>query len=165
MWHVLICQVQMHRHRIDFTRSVAQLQQRLELAAEIQPASVVTVEHGFLTKPVTSQQQSLSSVVPQSEREHPPQPLHAIVAILFVEMDDDFGVAGRCQLMPAALQFSRQFAVVVDLAIENDLNRAVFIADRLTSAGQVDDRQSTVTQHDACWRRNPVGPVRWSFAW
>ena len=43
--------------------------------------------------------------------------------------------------MPEGDELRAQLPVVVDLAVEDHANRAVFVADRLVAAGKVDDAQ------------------------
>src|SRR5262245_43738105 len=63
-------------------------------------------------------------------------------------MDDHFGVATGSKAVSLALQISAQLLKVVDFAVENDLNRAVFIANRLITSAHIDDRQPAVHEPD-----------------
>ena len=70
--------------------------------------------------------------------------------MLLVEVDEDLGVAVGCGSGGRAdSSVGAERLVVVDLAVEDDLDRAVLVADRLVAAGQVDDRQPAVDQADA----------------
>ena len=61
---------------------------------------------------------------------------------LLVQMDDDFGIGMRRELVSAPISSVAQLGVVVDLAIEDQPHRAVFVRHRLMSGfRQVDDRQ------------------------
>ncbi len=51
-----------------------------------------------------------------------------------------------CRRCPLAISCWRRFAVVVDLAVEDDPHRAVLVGDGLVPAVQVDDRQPAVAQ-------------------
>lgn len=55
-------------------------------------------------------------------------------------------MAAGPECMAALEEFRSQLQVVVDLSVEDDLERAVFIGHRLVAAGQVDNAQATVTQ-------------------
>src|SRR5262249_35604683 len=55
----------------------------------------------------------------------------------------------RAEAVSPCFQTGPQFLEVVDLAVEDHLHRAVFIADRLVAAAQVDDRQPPVDEADA----------------
>ncbi len=61
-------------------------------------------------------------------------------------MHDDFGIAARMKNMAERLQLGNQFLEVVDLAIENHGNRAIFIEQRLLTRRQIDDRQTAMTE-------------------
>jgi len=63
-------------------------------------------------------------------------------------VDKDFGVAARPKAMAPALQLGPEFAVVVNLAVENDLNAAVFVANWLASPGEVNDGEPAVYEPD-----------------
>src|SRR5690349_12937734 len=56
--------------------------------------------------------------------------------------------------MPASLELPAEALVVIDLPVENDLDRAVLVADRLIAAGEVDDGQAAMRQADP--RFNPI---------
>ncbi len=48
--------------------------------------------------------------------------------------------------MAEALELAPQVAVVVDLAVEADPDRLVFVGERLLAGGQIDDAQTAVAQ-------------------
>ena len=50
---------------------------------------------------------------------------------------------------PSGLQLGDQFLEVVDLAVEDDDDRAVFVEQRLLAGGDVDDRQAPVAEAEA----------------
>ena len=50
---------------------------------------------------------------------------------------------------PSGLQLGDQFLVVVDLAVEDDDDRAVFVEQRLLAGGEVDDGQPAVAEAHA----------------
>ena len=56
-------------------------------------------------------------------------------------MDQHFGIAARVEAVAGTLELVHQLAVVVDLAVLYDDDRAVLVRDRLVAAGQVDDRE------------------------
>ena len=49
-------------------------------------------------------------------------------------MHEHFGVGIRAEAVSLIDQLAHQLAVVVDLAVEDDLDRAVLVADRLIAA-------------------------------
>jgi hypothetical protein len=56
-----------------------------------------------------------------------------------------FGVRLGAERM-ARLEILAQFAIVVDLAVQDDLHRAVLVADRLVPGVEVDDRKAPKAQ-------------------
>ncbi len=77
----------------------------------------------------------------------------AIGAVFFVQVDDDLGVALRGKPVAERLELRAQFDVVEDLAVVDDPERTVLVADRLIAAGQVNDAEPRAAQ------ANPVIPV------
>src|SRR5579872_5593168 len=62
-------------------------------------------------------------------------------------MEDHFGIGARLELVARRLQAGAQFRKVVNLAVEDNPDRAVFIAHGIAPAGsQVNDGQSPVSQ-------------------
>src|ERR1044071_5898813 len=63
-------------------------------------------------------------------------------------MDDGFGIAAGAILMAARSQVTAQFVVVVNLAVVNDPDAAVFVADGLVPGFDVDDAEAAHRQAD-----------------
>ena len=77
------------------------------------------------------------------------QLLDDAVAVLFVQMDDRFGVAARSIAMPLRLEAGPQRGVVVDLAVEGDPHAAVLVGHRLLAGrADVDDGQAAMREAD-----------------
>src|SRR5439155_14612060 len=82
-----------------------------------------------------------------------------------VGVDDGFGVGPRPETMPAREQTIADLLVVVNLTVEGDPDRFVFVGQRLFAAGAIDDRQAPVTEADigidekavAVWTAMPEG--------
>ena len=80
----------------------------------------------------------------------PRRRLDAVGAVLLVEVDDDLGVAVRARSGGPRRSSSRaQLAEVVDLAVEDDDDRAVLVEDRLVAGLEVDDAQALDAEADA----------------
>ena len=69
-------------------------------------------------------------------------------AVLIVGVNDRFGVAVCIEGVTEFLEFVAEFAVVVDLAVENYPGRAILIVNGLLSALQVDYRQAAHAKPD-----------------
>jgi hypothetical protein len=63
-------------------------------------------------------------------------------------MYDDLGIRLGFEDMALAEEVVAKGLIVVDLAVEDDPDRAVLIGKRLVSPGQVDDRQPAKTEPD-----------------
>ena len=69
-------------------------------------------------------------------------------------MDDDFGVRVGAERVTAREQFGADLGEVVNLAVEDDLDRAVLVRERLIARGQIDDAQAPMAEADARRRGN-----------
>ncbi len=131
---------------IDVPRHLGQLQQTLQLAGKQQSMRLTTIDKRLLAEAVSAQDQSLLPRIPDGHGKHPVQVLEAVHSEIFVQMHDDFTVAMRAERVTGSLQATPQRAKVVDLAIEDDPHRAVFICQRLACQSQVDNRQPAKTE-------------------
>ena len=95
--------------------------------------------HGFDTQAVTRQKEGLLVAVPQGKGKHAAKALDAVGAPGFPSVDDDFGVALGVKHVAQRLQLGNERLVVVDFAVEDDHDRAVFIEQGLLAGGDVDD--------------------------
>ena len=99
------------------------------------------------------------AAVPERERPHAVEALDAVVAPLLVGGEHDLGVGLRPEAVAVRLELSAQLDVVVDLAVVEELQRAVLARERLAaSVGQVDDREPRVAERDAGVVREPPSP-------
>jgi hypothetical protein len=106
------------------------------------------VKEGFLADPVAGQHQPLCSGVPQGKGKHAVERLQAMLAHFFVEVDDNFGIAPALEAVTSLLQTFSQGAIIVDFAVADDPDGAVFVADGLPAAVQVNDAQATAAEAD-----------------
>ena len=148
--HVAERKVLFDRQRVDLAAEAPMGQQRLELRPEQQRAVIQRrVVHGLHAQAVARHEQALAVAVPQRKGEHAAQALDAVLAPGFPCVHDALGVALGVEHMAQGLQFRNQVLVVVDLAVEDDDDRAVFVEQRLLAGGHVDDRQPAVTEAHA----------------
>ena len=82
--------------------------------------------------------------------------LDAVLAVFLVEMNDGFGVALGAITVATSDQMLAQRPVIVDLAVEDDPDRTVFIADGLMAGGKVDDAKAAHAQADLALREDAV---------
>ena len=147
--HVAEREILFDRQRVHVAFQAAVRQQRLQFGAEDETAvgqpRVVQRLHG---QAVAGQKQRLAVAVPQHEREHAAQALDAVRPPGLPGMHDDLGVAAGVEHMAEGQQFGDQLGVVVDLPVEDDDHRTVFVEERLLAGGHVDDRQPPVAESD-----------------
>src|SRR6185437_6935086 len=104
----------------------------------------------LLAEAIAREEQRLLRLVPNVESEHPVEACQGPLAPLLPGMHDDFGVAARAELVAARVELLVELRKIVDLAIEADTDRAVFVEQRLAAQGrEVDDRQTPVAEPDA----------------
>src|SRR4026209_1640904 len=88
---------------------------------------------------VAPQEQLLASHIPNREREHAAEVIDEMLAVILVEMDQAFGIRAGAEHVAAAFECVTQLSVVVDLAVEDDPDAAIFIRDRLAPGVETDD--------------------------
>src|SRR6185312_2902903 len=69
-------------------------------------------------------------------------------AVLFVQMQDGFGVAVRLVNVAACFKLLAEISVVVDFAVVGNVQSVVFVSHRLMTALDVYDAEATVTETD-----------------
>jgi hypothetical protein len=147
--HVAEREVVFDRRRIDLERQAAMGQQRLQLRAEHElTVAQVGVVKRLDAEAVAREEQRLLALVPDGEREHAAQALHAGLAPGLPGVDDDLGVAAGAEHVPERRQLGHQLPVVVDLAVVDDDHGAIGVEQRLLAALEVDDRQALVAERD-----------------
>src|SRR5271166_1162461 len=91
--------------------------------------------------------------VPDCEGKDPPQSRDAVRTPPSICLENDLCVALGRETLPAQLQFSTQFSVVINLPIEGNPRAGSWIVHRLmTSRRQIDNGQTPVTEDDSRFR-------------
>src|SRR5690242_1572755 len=131
--------------------------QRLHLRGHAQAALrvVAPVQRADADR-VARDQVALRLAVPQREREDAVEPAHEVAAVLAIQRVDHLAVRSGGEFVAAG---RTQFAVVVDLAVHRQRQRAVARTQRLRAAGRVDDGQPLVHQDHPGVDEHPA-PVR-----
>jgi hypothetical protein len=93
--------------------------------------------------------------IPQRECPLPEEVVDAGHAPPLVRGKDDFRVTSRPKLVVAELV--SQFDVIEDLAVQDHTRSGAWIAHRLLSAFDVDDREATVPQRHAVQEHSALG--------
>jgi hypothetical protein len=79
------------------------------------------------------------ALIPDGERKHAPELLHALLTPLLIHMDNYFSISLGLKDVAFSLKESSQFLVVVNLSIEHDPDTSIFIGKRLVTGLEVDD--------------------------
>ena len=93
------------------------------------------VEEGLHTEPVPREAQRAPAAVVDGEGENAAEPFGHASAVVLVEVHQHLCVRGTAELMPAGLQLGPQVAMVVDLAVVDDGDRAILVAHGLVPRG------------------------------
>src|SRR5712692_5201509 len=125
------CEIIVKRFEVDVAADGWMLEQRAELRTKNQLAVDLCVKQRLLADAIARQKKRLGSLVPNCEREHAAQMLRAVGSVFVVCVDDRFGVAVGIKLVAETFQLRAQFAVVVNLSVENDPGGLVLIVNRL----------------------------------
>src|ERR1700720_780005 len=117
------------------------LEQGGELGTENQFAIEFGVQQRFFSDSIARQKQGLCALVPDRKSKHAAQMFGTVGAVLVPGMNDRFRVAVGIKLMAELLELIAQFAVVVNLAVEDNPGSAVLIMNWLLATFQVNDRE------------------------
>src|SRR5262245_18719111 len=109
----------------------------------------------FHTQSIARDEQLLSPLVPDSKGKHPSQIVNTISAVLLIEMEDCFSVAMCLIDVTPGLELRAKISVVVDFAVEYDVQRAILIGHGLMAGRHVDNTQTAVAQPDCTVQENP----------
>ena len=147
LWNVAEAQEVVTRLAIYHGLEAREREDRLHFACEHPLPVVHCVEQRLDPEAIAGEEQSPATLVVQGEGEDAPQPRQHALAALLVEMHQHFRVGGALEAVAAALQLRRERPVVVDLAVEHDVDGAVLVGHRLGARGrQIDQRQAAVHQ-------------------
>ena len=154
--HVLDEEIRRDRVARDLPLEEGQRLERLQLAREREVAVAFRDVERLLPERIARKDQLPLPRVPRGEGEHPREP-RALPEVAGLEhVAEDLGVAHGAEHMALALEFGAQRTVVVDLAVEDDLHRAVLVRHRLPPLGpQVDDREAAVRERNHAVVRGP----------
>ena len=145
--HVAERQVGVERGRIELARTGGIRQQRLQLGAEGQGAAGRTIVERLLAGRIAGEQQALTRAVVEGQGEHAVETRQAAIAPGSIRFENHFGVGRRPEAMTGAFELGAQLEIVVDLAVEDDLQVAGGVGHRLAAhRRQVDDRQPAMAE-------------------
>ena len=116
-------------------------QQRLDFGSDEETAIMARVIKRLNPHPIARAKEPPAPAVPDGKPEHAAQVVDAFLAVLFIEMNNGLGIAVGAVAMAARLQAGPQLGVVINLAVKNNPNRAIFVAEGLMSGLYVHDTQ------------------------
>src|ERR1043166_4722877 len=96
------------------------------------------------SQPIAREQGRSVARVPNCERKHAIQVVDATGSVILVEMSQALGIPLGRQAMTAPQELTSQRLKIVELAIDDGLDRVIFIGDRLPTASHVHDRQAAM---------------------
>ena len=89
--------------------------------------------------------QKNSGFLPE-ERAWLTQVFDEVEPMLFVQMHNNFCVTVRSKLMTSSQKVCTEFQIVVDLTVEDNLHAAIFVAQRLSTPGDINNAESSMSQ-------------------
>ena len=119
-----------------------ELEQRLELGGEGQPAANGAVVERLDPEPVAGEEQPAAAAIPECEREHAGERADAGVAVSLQEVEHDLRVGGRDE---GTVERATQLEVVVDLAVVAQ-HQGPKLHRLAARRGQVQDREPRVAE-------------------
>jgi hypothetical protein len=96
---------------------------------------------GLDAEAVARREEQLFARIPEDEGVFAAQFAQAFDAHIFVQMQQDFAVGPRTESVAARFETGTNPFEVVELAVYDDMNRAVFVAQGLVTSGEVDDAE------------------------
>jgi hypothetical protein len=87
---------------------------------------------------IPGEKERLLTGVPNGESELPVKTVHTTDALVFIQMNDDFGIRIRVKPMTFGFQLCSQLPEVINLSVEDHPNRSVFVVNGLATAAQID---------------------------
>ena len=130
-------------------RDHSRRQDRLDLRTPKEPAVALGVVQRADPDAIPAQDEGPGLPVPERDGELAAGMGEHPLAVVFVEVDPGFGVAPGLEGVAAGQEFLADLGVLEEFAVERDPDRAVLVADRLSTPGEVDDRQATGAEDDA----------------
>src|SRR5690242_15999000 len=131
--------------------------QRLELGRKLQSTRLTPIKEWLLPCPVARQEHPLSLGIVDGEGEHAVDAPEAFDIPLTICLEQNFSIARRAEPVALGQQRLSQLAIVVDLAVEDDLQpRRIVFHWLIRGRREVDDRKSAVAERDALVSRSPL---------
>ncbi len=125
------------------------LEESLHFGGEGEEGTVPEIVKRLDAQAVAGGEEDVAAEIPDGEGEHAAEAGQAIGAVLFVGVEDGFGVAVASVAMAGGFERRAGGGVVEDLAVIDDDEGAVLVGHGLAAAGEVDDAEAAVAEKSA----------------
>src|SRR5215216_369148 len=150
-------EIRVERFEVDFPFHVRVLQERLDLGTEHERAAGRDgVVKRFLSNAVARDEHFALFLVPDCEGKHAAQVLHASRAVLFIAMNDRFRIGVGLECVTVFFEIGSQLLEVIDFAVEDDRDCAVFAGDRLSATREINDGEASHSERNAVFYEKTV---------
>src|SRR5688500_6554649 len=126
---------------IKFGRRGRMSENRLWLRGVDQFSVEDAVIKRFFSKAVAGEDQPFPARVPKRDREHSVDVIDECIAVLFIEMRNNFCVSLRSELVATFFKVGADLAIVIQLTILHRDDGAVLTKNRLIAGLQIDNRK------------------------
>jgi len=134
---------------VEFLLEIRMPEKRLDLAGEQEHVPVAVIVERLDPVVIPRREQGLRFRIPDDVGEHPAQIPDELGSVLLVSVQQHFAVRVGPELVSFFQKSLPEFTVVVDLPVEDQDERPVFVEQRLIAADQVDDGKTPVSERDA----------------
>src|SRR5437899_2496671 len=121
----------------------------LDFRAKQKTSLVERIVQRLFAEAIACQQQTLAVFIPQPESKHSPKMVNTIRTVVLIEVHDHLSVTVCIELVTASFQLVSEFGEIVDFAIENDPDAAIFVVDGLMPGRQIDNAKPPHAQTHA----------------
>jgi hypothetical protein len=97
---------------------------------------------------ITGGEECVVAAVSEHEGELAPQVAQAGSALVFIEVQGDLAIGAGAEAVAPAFEVALRALKVVELAVDDDLERLILAGDRLIAGRQVDDAELGMAQPD-----------------
>src|ERR1051325_2290682 len=135
------------RQEVQFRLYCSCFEQRFYLGSEVdRTVTGVNVIKRLDAETIARDEQLTFPAIPDRESKHAAQVLYTRIAVLLVQVQDRFRVAVCLINVASIFQHLAEIRVVVDFAVKDDVERAIFIGHRLMTRSNIDDTEPAMAQ-------------------
>ena len=140
-------EVLIERREIHLRLRRLEREQSLDLRCARESMTAAAVVQRLLAEMIARREQPAALRVPQHKCKHPAQVPQQIVAVPLVKGENHFAVAAGAECVAdLAFQSLAMLLVIVDFAVADQPDGAVGVGERLVTAGEIDDGETSMTE-------------------